>query len=328
MIPVPSQVLDQLAACFDTAAENLTYLGGGREDSDGIAYLYPSGGAQRVLKILPVADSSGPAGGLARLHERLKFTYFLRQHDVDIVYPLPLPDGSLVATAQADGQTFAAYAMEKVGGHKPGKDDFCGQLFRAWGQTVGRLHRVTQLYPTWQHSLAEDEQPLLGWEEELQGFYDMTGDPAIQARWEGMRARLSALPVTRDAFGFIHNDPHNENLMLNAGRLTLLDFDVANYHWFVTDISIAMQALLFNTTGGMERPVRNAAPLRHFIDQFMRGYETENHLDPAWLGQLDLFISYRRLLLFTVMQGWLATQPQTRAAWWKMIVEEPPILNV
>jgi len=67
--------------------------------------------------------------------------------------------------------------------------------------------------------------------------------------------------------------------------------------------------------------------LRHFLDGFMDGYSWENKLDPFWLSQIDLFIAYRRIMGFIVMQKWLRTRPSQRAAWKAMILEEPLILG-
>ena len=54
---------------------------------------------------------------------------------------------------------------------------------------------------------------------------------------------------------------------------------------------------------------------------------SENNLDSFWLKQIDLFIAYRRVLGFIVMQDWLDKKPTTRRSWKKMIMEEPPIMR-
>ena len=75
---------------------------------------------------------------------------------------------------------------------------------------------------------------------------------------------LEDLPRTRDCFGFVHNDPHIFNLLADGDAITLLDFDVANHHWFVSDIAIACQSVLFSISGGMERPVSDRRSCWHF----------------------------------------------------------------
>ncbi|MBE0699635.1 MAG: hypothetical protein IH586_22145, partial [Anaerolineaceae bacterium] len=67
-------------------------------------------------------------------------------------------------------------------------------------------------------------------------------------------------------------------------------------------------------------PCTNGAPLRTFLEHFMRGYETENHLDESWLVQVDFFLHYRSALLFTVMQDWLSTKPGDFGRWKKTIL--------
>jgi Ser/Thr protein kinase RdoA (MazF antagonist) len=75
----------------------------------------------------------------------------------------------------------------------------------------------------------------------------------------------------------------------------------------------------------MERPVSDRAKLLGFLDCFMEGYEREHHLAPEWLDRLDLFIAYRRILLFIVMHGWISSQPEMHASWKRMILEEPEV---
>ncbi len=112
---------------------------------------------------------------------------------------------------------------------------------------------------------------------------------------------------------------------MDGTTITLLDFDVANHHWFMTDIAIACQSVLFDLTGGMNRPLHDQQKLREFVRIFMDGYRSQYLLNPAWLEYLDLFIAYRRILLFIVMHGWISSQPEMHAAWKRMILEEPEV---
>jgi Ser/Thr protein kinase RdoA (MazF antagonist) len=65
-----------------------------------------------------------------------------------------------------------------------------------------------------------------------------------------------------------------------------------------------------------------------FLGHFMAGYEREYHLASEWLNRLDLFIAYRRVLLFTVMQGWLQSKPDLHASWKRMILTQPDIIGI
>jgi Ser/Thr protein kinase RdoA (MazF antagonist) len=329
MIPVPPEVLANLAREFGAPVEELSPLSGQRAGADGMVYAWPGEEEPRVLKVLafPAKDT----GRLLRLEERIKFARFVGERGARIVLPLARPDGGLWATCALGDQIFAAYAMPRIAGENPGPERWSEAFLMEWGKAIGAMHRITQDYPAWQCSLVEG-QSLLGWQEEWQGFLEWCQDAEVKAYWLALKERLVALPVRRDCYGFIHNDPHMQNILagptggaFGAGEITLLDFDVANYHWFITDISIAVQSVLFATGGGMERPVQDAGALSRFLDSFMKGYESENHLDSFWLDQLDLFIAYRRALLFIAMQDWLATEPALHQAWKERILAEPPV---
>ena len=70
------------------------------------------------------------------------------------------------------------------------------------------------------------------------------------------------------------------------------------------------------------------AKLLGFLDCFMDGYEREHHLAPEWLDRLDLFIAYRRILLFTAMIGWIQSKPEVHASWKAMILDQPEVVGV
>jgi hypothetical protein len=107
MIKVPEPVLAQLAAAFGTSKDKLTYLGGGRLESDGITYTYERGGEKYVLKILALSLDSPDA--LHRLEARLEFVHFLGERGAPIVNPLNLPGVGLYAAHPAEGHRFIAY---------------------------------------------------------------------------------------------------------------------------------------------------------------------------------------------------------------------------
>jgi Ser/Thr protein kinase RdoA (MazF antagonist) len=325
LIKVPEAILASLSSAFDTAPSELVYLGGGRLDSDGIVYIFPHAEGDRVLKILALSGRDPFA--LLRLEERLKFMHFLGDQGAPIVYPLAQPDGSLYYAQNEEEHQFVAYTYRKIQGGSASKMRWLEAIARPWGAAVGKLHRLTQNYPTWQSSPTPSGCEILGWREEWQGFYDGCRDREVKNRWLSIRERLEALPVQRDSFGFVHNDPHSGNILVQENRVVLLDFDVANYHWFINDIAITLQSLLYMQTGGLDRPLVSAEPLRRFLEIFMDGYAWENSLDPSWLNQIDLFIAYRRILGFIVMQDWLRSKPSQRLTLKKMILEEPAILG-
>jgi amicoumacin kinase len=327
MIPVPHVVLEALAPPFGTTAADLSYFGSGTESGDGIVYSYPYDGARRLLKVMAFAAETQTLS-LLRLDERLRFADYMGQNGARIAYPRRSSRDTLYETTQHSGHLWVAYCMDVAPGKTPSPKLWDPSLFRNWGQTIGMMHRLTQDYPSWRAFVdPQSGKELLTWQEEWQDFYDWCQDEDVRQKWVEIKGVLDTLPVTREAFGFIHNDAHLWNLLVDGEQITLLDFDVANHHWFVTDISIALQSVLFVQTGGMDRPVYDRGRLLEFIDLFLEGYEFEYHLPPEWLNRLDVFIAYRRILMFIVMYGGISANPEELAGWKDMILTQPPVLG-
>jgi len=327
MIPVPPTVLESLAQSFGTALANLSHFGGGREESDGVVYAYPHEDARRLLKVMAVPVENQRRGRLC-LEERLRFMRFLGENGARIAFPQFSPQGNLYEAVRDKAHLWIGYSMDIAAGEAQAEDVWDARFFRHWGQTIGQLHCLAQQYPSWQASLdPENGEAFLTWDEEWEGFYDWCQDEEVRQKWVDIKQQLDALPITRDAFGFIHNDPHIWNLRVDGDRITLLDFDVANHHWFVNDIAIACQSVLIFLSGGLNGPLRNRERLLEFLGCFMEGYERENHLSREWLNRLDLFIAYRRILLFIVMHGWVQSQPELHVAWKQLILSPPELVG-
>jgi Ser/Thr protein kinase RdoA (MazF antagonist) len=87
------------------------------------------------------------------------------------------------------------------------------------------------------------------------------------------------------------------------------------------DITTPLQGLLFDI-GGMYRPCDDPSVLERFKTSFLNGYEQENHIDSFWLNEFDTFVQYRRILLFTVLQDYLDTNPPLKDAFKAMIASK------
>lgn len=59
---------------------------------------------------------------------------------------------------------------------------------------------------------------------------------------------------------------------------------------------------MFTQSGGMERPLSDKDALLHFVYHFLKGYLQECDLPADALDAIELFIAYRRALLFVALQ--------------------------
>ncbi|MGB8452002.1 MAG: hypothetical protein WCD89_06685 [Anaerocolumna sp.] len=92
--------------------EDLSFLGGGREYSDGIAYVYYNKRHKKVLKILAF-DKPG-TGDLEALDERLKFIHYLSECGIDIAWPEKNENRRLYDTYMDEKHIFIAYSMNFI----------------------------------------------------------------------------------------------------------------------------------------------------------------------------------------------------------------------
>lgn len=327
MIPVPKTTLESLAVAYGAQASDLRHFGGGEESSDGIVYAYPYQDTQRLLKIMAISKDS-QREGLLCLEGRLQFMRYLGENGAHIVFPQLSPGKNLYETFLGEQHLWVGYSMEIAPGKTRHEKTWDPKFFRQWGATLGTLHRLAQQYSSWQALIdVETGAEYLTWWREWESFYHWIQDEEVQSKWVEIKQHLETLPVTRESFGLIHNDPHIWNLLDDGTQITVLDFDVANHHWFVNDIAIACQHILIFLSGGLNGPVHQRNKLLGFLENFLAGYASENQLPSECLAWLDWFIAYRRILLFTVMNDWVRSNPKLHTTWKRMILSSPAVVG-
>jgi amicoumacin kinase len=327
MKKVPQEILDQFIRVYTDKSLNLIPFGGGEESSDGIVYRFSGKLSNQLIKIMFFKEQEYEQA-IKVLSARLTFMDFLYRSGVPVVRLVPSSKGNIFETLQNNEGIWTAYAMEKVEGQVPSPNALAPEVIRNWGQAIGKLHRATQNYPTWQGITDKTTgNQHLTWEEEWQHFFDICEEKDIQEQWVNIRVILRTYPIQQDCFGFIHNDPHLWNLSVHKNQVTILDFDVANHQWFANDIAIACQHVLFMHSGGLSQPIKDRDCLIDFLQKFLSGYRKENDFDQEWLLRLDTFIDYRRILLYLVMPGWRQSDPSLQESWKKMIMTAPAIFS-
>lgn len=309
---------DAGARLFDIDPAALQPLGG----MDGAVYGFERGSASYILKIAPVET-----GKLDAITAKLHFVNYLAQGGVRIAKPITsINDRQLeIIAAESDRHSWAVTASERApGGLAVQVGEWKDELFALWGKTIGQMHRLTKAYDAardWADGLIGD------WQAEHAFFARWIQDDAVRARWLEIGATLNTYTPDINCFGLIHNDLHPHNFMVHRAngelQLTVFDFDVCNYHWFMTDIGIALYHALWTP----RPPAESAGAFaRRFMLHFMRGYSSENALSDEWLARLPVFLKYRRGLLYPVMLSeWREPNDRKRqylAEWRQAIIND------
>ncbi len=324
MITVSAKALATLCHAYDIHEKDLIFLGGGREDSDGIAYFYQKSGQKKVLKILAVKKPG--INDLAAMDDRLTFIHYLVECGINIAGPEENSKHRLYETCEDEENIFIAYSMKFCEGKSPAAELLTTDLSWHWGKITGKAHKASKSYPVWKNISGRPSE--YGHQDELNFFFNWCKDDQVKQEWLNMAGHLSALPINRDTHGFIHNDNHQQNIIARDKEITLIDFDVSSCNFFLQDITVPAQGIMFDLSGGMANEVHNKEALQRFFDHFINGYETENHLEDFWLKQIDTFLNYRRLLLFTCMQDYLNFNTELKKNFLSMILSPPEIFRI
>lgn len=320
MKPLKDEIKKELAARFGLADAELAFLAGGREDSDGVVFTALQNSKKMVLKISQASDEE-------HVKSILEFAHYLGDCGIHISSPIENQNRKIYETTKDGDTLLIATLMEFIEGIVPDANELQknASLVYEWGKLTGKMHRAAKEYPVWKNACEGDER--YGFEAEIDSFINISPNEFIKAKWQEMKEKLKALPINRDTYGFIHNDNHQMNIIASGNEISVIDFDCAECHFFVNDILLPVQGLLFDVTGGMMTPISKPEVLKEFYRHFMEGYRTENQLDEFWLGQLGVFLEYRRLLLYTVLQGWLSNDKKADEAFLNMI-NHPSELSV
>lgn len=312
MKPLKDSIKNDLSQKFGLEPSKLVFLAGGREDSDGIVFTVNKGGKKLVFKISQASDE-------IRAKSKQNFAHYLGSFGIHISRPIKNINGKIYEIAKDGAISYIATLMEYIDGRNP---DSCelqnnSKLVYEWGKLTGKMHKAAKAYPIWKNSCEFDER--FGFETEIDSFMRISPNDFVKNKWLDIRKRLEGLPVNRDCYGFIHNDNHQMNIIVSDNNIAVIDFDCAECHFFANDILLPIQGLLFDVCGGMMSPVTDIEVLKRFYSHFLKGYMTENNIDGFWLRNLGVFLEYRRLLLYTVMQDWLSNDKDADKAFRSMI---------
>jgi amicoumacin kinase len=240
-------------------------------------YEFESPHGRRILRL---THSSHHTEG--EILSELDWVNFLIRHGVPASRPVPSLNARLTETFPAGGTYFIAAAFEFAPGHfidPANPRDWHPGFFRAWGRTVGQLHRVTQRYvPSAPNRAPWQVDDLLCRARD----YLPADQQSVAANLEKLAARFRSLSPTPDSYGLVHGDLNPTNFFVDDGQITLFDFDDCSYNWFINDIAVALpmyELKLFAVEGWEAR-------FTEFFQAFMRGYAEENRLAAGWLEYL------------------------------------------
>ncbi len=298
------QITEEAASRYGTSADKMGRLDG----FESYIFKYNLGNRGFVLRI---AHSIRRSEML--IQAEAEWIRYLASNGVSVADAVLSQRGNLVeAIADGEGGFFLATAFKEVKGKPPGAFGWSPQFYFKYGSLLGKMHRLTKSYIPRNSSV---QRPL--WDaEEMNGevLSNLPSDrPIVSERYRDILSALASFPLDRESFGLIHFDAHGGNMLVEeSGRINLFDFDDCNRNWFINDLAI----VLFYMVTNAENPEELT---NEFLPPFLKGYATENQLDPEWLSKIPVFLRMREIDLYAVIRRSFDVENLT--GWCKQFME-------
>jgi Ser/Thr protein kinase RdoA (MazF antagonist) len=161
-------------------------------------------------------------------------------------------------------------------------------VFINWGNTMGKMHRMTKNY---QPSDGLLKRPRF--EDNLVPLEPYKNIPSVYEKMALIQNEISKLPHDVDSYGLIHSDMHQQNFLINNYDISVLDFDDCKYGFFAMDIGIALYHAIW--WGLPEDDSLKNHYASKIINNFLYGYKAENVLSELQLKRVFIFMLHRQI---------------------------------
>ncbi|HPN90226.1 MAG TPA: phosphotransferase, partial [Bacilli bacterium] len=226
----------------------------------------------------------------------MDFLYYLARNGANVSMPIYTLRNQLVEQIDCrDGSYFIVCAFTKAEGEAPSRQSATDKLYYNYGKTIGMFHRLTKDYKE-----SEGIKRRFTWDEDLiiknAHRYLPKEDEIILKRLNEVVASIKEIETHKDNFGLIHTDVHFGNFFVKDDQLTVFDFDDCAYHYFASDIAIALYYLIYMVKAEEQYDLAN-----RLMANFMKGYLEENNLPKKDYLTIPFFLKLRELILYIVI---------------------------
>lgn len=191
-----------------------------------------------------------------------------------------------------------------LAGREPEGD--LGPAFEQLGEVTARLHRHARHWrpPAGFTRFAWDFDAMLGGPRPIWGRWQdglgVAGSAAALLRrlCDTLERRLAAFGSGPERRGLIHADLRLANLLVDAGRVKVIDFDDCGDGWFLYDYGTSLSF------------IENRTDVPELTEAWLRGYRRVGAVSAAEEAELPTFLLLRRLMLV----AWLGSHRDTDLA--------------
>ncbi|AIQ74988.1 MULTISPECIES: phosphotransferase enzyme family protein [Paenibacillus] len=278
------------AACtkYGIPIDELTFIGG----FQNFVYEYQLSNHQYILRF---THSSLRSKDL--LAAELEWILYIADHGVSVSRPVCSLQGNLVEQIEIGDSCFRVSSFEKAQGKRIGYPDCLKdvELYEQCGMITGQMHRLAKSYKPHTKRHAWHQNYYL---QNVTRFIPSSQSGVLES-CKALMDRLKHLDADINTYGLIHGDINVGNFLVDNGKLTLFDFDEAQYSWFVEDIAIQLYYLVY--VYGDDSMEDRQLQCQRFMEHFLKGYVKENSISENELKLIPLFLRLREIIVYTGM---------------------------
>ena len=245
----------------------------------------------------------------AAIASELAWLQALRADHV-VVTPLPVAgrNGEIIQIVRHPGLKAPRHVVLShwETGVEPGIDHDLAQPFEVLGEVTARMHRHARTWPrpAWFTRPVWNFETALGetrphWGRWRDGIGVDTQKAALFGRTVDLIGRrLAAYGQDSSRFGLIHCDLRLANLLIDVGKVKVIDFDDCGISWFMYDAATPVSFY-------EHKPV-----VPDLIESWKTGYRRVLDLPAADEAEIPTFVMLRRMLLV----AWIGSHAETDLA--------------
>lgn len=241
---------------------------------------------------------------LKQIKAELELIHKLKEEGIPVANSVTLPGAAPVEEVELEGNTYYLCVFERAPGKTWIEEPQDEKTFLEAGRVLGKIHTKNEKLPK------KLERPC--WKENhyLKNAYKFI--PAEKSwvieKMENHLDKLDKLPRTENNFGLVHGDYNFANMLYDDNRVTIIDFDEAEYNWFIYDLAVY---LFYYLLGG--DPANMDLETNKLVwKKLGEGYSGEKKLDPEMVEMLPDFLRLREFILYSSLYGSFA-----RGSWGK-----------
>lgn len=213
---------------------------------------------------------------------------------------LAAADGRRIVTAVdgASGEQRSCVRFEFLPGTEPVGDSV--EHFAELGEITARMHQHARQWPRppgftrfhWDYDAAFGAQARWGrWQD---GMGVGPAEREVLGRLDAaLRARLAAFGTGPQRYGLVHADTRLANLLVDDGKVSVIDFDDSGFSWYLYDVGTSVSFF------------EHEPQVPALVDGWLEGYRRVLDLPAEDEAEIWTFILYRRLLLV----AWIGSHP-------------------